>query len=276
MATSKYHVEQVPLVNVRVSGKNTRAVVEDDEIDDLAQSIAQKGLLQPVGVRADANGMYRLLWGERRYRAHKRLRRSTITCHVYPENGVPDEALMAVENLLRQNHTLAEECAWVRALQEQDNMSVEGISSLLNRSRSWVLARLSVQSMGEHLREPLLAGDISLRVVEEIARLGDEPTEKYILSQALQNRLSASGVKQLVRAHQASPHIEQAAEVGRQMAAGNIPVAPVLVSCTVCERRIPVQNMEVVYVCRDRIDCQQENERTSDARANDEGLNGNS
>ena len=262
MSASKYHVEQVPLVNIRITGKNTRAVVEDDEIDDLAQSIAQKGLLQPVGVRADADGMYRLLWGERRYRAHKRLRKSTITCHVYPENGVPDEALMAVENLLRQNHTLAEECAWTRALQEQDNMSVEQISALLNRSRSWVLARLSVQAMGEHLREPLLAGDVSLRVIEEIARLNDEPAEKYILSQALQNRLTASGVKQLVRAHQASPHIEQAAEVGRQMAAGNIPIAPVLVMCVSCERHIPVQNMQVVYICRDREDCQTQSDNS--------------
>jgi ParB family chromosome partitioning protein len=271
---AKYVVEQVPLINIRVTGKNTREVVEDDEIDDLAQSIAQKGLLQPVGVRADADGMYRLLWGERRYRAHKRLRKSTITCHVYPENGVPDEALMAVENLLRRNHTLAEECAWIRALQEQDNMSTEGISALLNRSRSWVLARISVQAMGEHLREPLLSGDVSLKVIEEIARLNDEPAEKYILSQALQNRMSASAVKQLVRLHKESPHIEQAAEVGRQMAAGNIPIAPVLVHCVVCARRIPIQNVEVVYVCRDREDCQRTTERSSAQEAIAVGGNG--
>jgi ParB-like chromosome segregation protein Spo0J len=217
--------------------------------------------------------MYRLLWGERRYRAHKRLRKSTITCHVYPENGVPDEALMAVENLLRQNHTLAEECAWIVVLQEQDNMSVEGIAALLNRSRSWVLQRLSVKAMGEHLRDPLLAGDVSLKVIEEIARLNDEPAEKYILSQALQGRLSASAVKQLVRLHKESPHIEQAAEIGRQMAAGNIPIAPVLVNCEVCDRRIPVQNMQVVYVCRDRDDCQNAlavvEERDTEAIGND-------
>lgn len=255
MRTHKYIVEEVRLEHIRITGKNTRTVVEDDEIDDLAQSIAQKGLLQPVGVRADEDGHYRLLWGERRYRAHKRLRKRTITCHVYPENDIPDESLMAVENLLRQNHTLAEEVAWVRGMIERDRLSVEGISSLLNRSRSWVLTRMSVDGMGEHLREPLLAGDISLGVVEEIARIGDESTERYVLARALQERLTRSAVKQVVRLHQESPAIQQAEEVGRQMAAGHIPIAPVLVSCTVCERRIPVQNMEVVYVCRDRLDC---------------------
>lgn len=256
MQSKKYLVEEVRLEHIRVSGKNTRAIVEDDDIDELAQSIAQKGLLQAVGVRAEQDGHYRLLWGERRYRAHQRLRKRTITCHVYPENGIPDEALMAVENLLRTNHTLAEEVAWVRALIKEDNMSVEGISSLLNRSRTWVLARMSVDGMGEHLREPLLAGDISLRVVEEIAKIGDEGSERYVLQRALQERLSASAVKQIVRIHRDNPAIAGAEEVGREMARGSIPIAPVLVSCEVCERRIPVQLMQVVYVCRDREDCQ--------------------
>jgi ParB/RepB/Spo0J family partition protein len=275
MRSQKYIVEEVRLEHIRISGKNTREVVEDDDIDDLAQSIAQKGLLQPVGVRAEEDGHYRLLWGERRFRAHQRLRRRQITCHVYPENGIPDEALMAVENLLRTNHTLAEEVKWVVALRDQEGMSVEAISGLLNRSRTWVLQRFSVLGMGEHLREPLLAGDVSLRVIEEIARAGDEGTEKYILQRTLQERLSASAVKQIVRLHLENPTIQQAAEVGREMARGNIPIAPVLVNCEVCERRIPVQNMQVVYVCRDRQECQQANELTSDARANDEGTNGN-
>jgi len=253
---STYRVQQIPLHDIRITGKNTRAVVEDDEITDLVQSIAQKGLLQPVGVRAEETGGYRLLWGERRYRAHQRLGESLITCHIYPDNDIPDEALMAVENLLRRNHTLAEEYAWCKALVDHDQMSVEQISSLLNRSRSWVLARLSVEGMGEHLREPLLAGDISLRVVEEIARLGDDASEKYVLSRALQERLSASAVKQIVRLHHDSPAIQDAAQVGREMAAGHLPIAPVLVNCEVCARRIPVQNMQVVYVCRDRDDCQ--------------------
>lgn len=254
--SSSYLVEEVRLEHIRVSGKNTRAVVEDDEINDLAQSIASKGLLQPVGVRAEQDGHYRLLWGERRYRAHQRLRKRTITCHVYPENGVPDEAVMAVENLLRQNHTLAEEVAWIRALNNEGEMSVDGMSALLNRSRSWVLARLAVDGMGEHLREPLLAGDLSLRVIEEIARVGDEPTERYILSRALQERLSASAVKQIVRLHQDNPTIQEAEEVGRQMAAGQIPIAPVLVFCEVCERRVPIQHLKVVYVCADRASCE--------------------
>lgn len=246
-----YRVELVELERVRISGKNTREIVEDDSIVELAADIAQKGLLQPVGLRAEDGGGFRLLWGERRYRAHIRLGRKVIEARVYPENGLCDEAIMASENLHRQQHTLAEESAWVAALIEGQKMSVEDASRLLNRSRSWIQQRMMIPNLPEYLREPLLDGSIKLAHVEEIGRLEDEGAKQYIVSQVVQGRLSRMATRQLVEVYRSNPALGPAEAVGEAVRRGDIPVAPVMLECQHCARRRPVAEFMLVRVCAD-------------------------
>lgn len=246
---SSYRVLDLPVQAVFASGKNVREIPEDDALVELSASIQRDGLLQCIGVRAQDDGRYRLVWGERRLRAHLRLRLTKISAHVYPDNGTPDEVLMALENLHRQQLTLREECAQVNALANGLKMSTDEIVTALNRSRSWVLQRLMVPNLPEDLRRPLLDGELKLGAVEQIALLENEALRNLCVNQAINGRMTVGQVKQLVHVHLNNPAIGEAQAWGDAVASGKVTIPTVLMTCESCGATREVTQFRLVRVC---------------------------
>ncbi|MBN1560452.1 ParB/RepB/Spo0J family partition protein [candidate division KSB1 bacterium] len=122
------------------------------EIKSLAESIQAVGLLHPLIVQPDIEeeGRYRIIAGERRYRALKRLKLKSAPCVVVcgKQNGNV-QVIGVVENHQRRDPTPLEEAAAVAALLDAD-MEMEAVARSLGRSRAWVARRSSLMNLSKH------------------------------------------------------------------------------------------------------------------------------
>jgi len=129
-----------------------RSIPKDDELKGLASSIRNVGLLYPIIVRRDDDqeGRYRIVAGERRWRAMRMLRLESAPCVVLSQNedGGQAEIVRVVENHQRRNLEPLEEAAAVRGLLDL-GLDPETVSRSLGRSRAWVARRASLTELTE-------------------------------------------------------------------------------------------------------------------------------
>ncbi len=142
-------LKQQPLVHLPVDKvipdpDQPRKSFDDESLLDLAQSIEENGLLQPIVVQPeDTNGNHRIIMGERRWRAHDYAGKESIPAIIRPESDSTVLALQIIENNQREDIAPLEEA---RALQRLVDVSgnKKAVAQALGRSASWLSKRLSL------------------------------------------------------------------------------------------------------------------------------------
>lgn len=188
-------VVQVPVAEVVPSPWQTRRQITDASVRELADSIEETGLLQPVVTRELEDGRHELLAGHRRHRAHQLLQAETIDAHVL--DGISDaqaREIVLVENAQRQDVTPLEEAELIRQLVE-GGRSAQEVAARLGKAPSYVHGRLRLAGLIEPLKKHLEAGEITLTLALRIARLED-PAQKSAarsVRQRVKDRASGFG-----------------------------------------------------------------------------------
>lgn len=239
----------IPMDLIRIEDQMLRHNPEDDGIIELAQDIAQKGLLQPIGVRLLDGGGYQLLWGGRRFAAHKRLNKATIWAHVWGDSEIPVKALALVENLQRVNLSLVEEVEAVNYLHNDEQKSPDQISSLLSKGRSWVMRRLAIPNLPPELRAPVLEGDVAVGVAEEIAIVPHDGFRKFLLSQAMALRWTIVQTRTACQTYIQAIEDGNTAETAKQIALEPHPPSAIFLTCAQCGGLKPEDALALIRVC---------------------------
>jgi len=169
-------VVRIPLGKIRLNLSNPRKQVDERELDELAESIRQHGLLQPILVRplsAEERARYRreyqIVIGSRRFHATEAAGLPAIDCYV---RGLsPDEAELAsfLDHAHHRTLTRGEEAEFLRHLRDHRRLKLREIAAILNKSISYVSRRLGVASHPE-LNEAIQAGRINQAAAQEILR----------------------------------------------------------------------------------------------------------
>lgn len=152
-------VEQLPVVSISGHLRNPRKHFDEDQLAQLADSIREHGILQPITV-ATSGPNYIVICGERRLRAARMAGLDEIPAIVRDDIG-PEQhhALQIVENLQRVNLSLGEIVAGVDALCRDH--SHDDVARMLGRSRSWVSRRHGIRNLNDKVRKAVRDGDIS-------------------------------------------------------------------------------------------------------------------
>jgi len=196
-------VVAIPLTEIRVNLSNPRRQIDERELEYLAESIRQHGLLQPILVRPlsaaerqRGRRRYQIVIGSRRFHAVERAGLREIDCYV---RGLsPDEAVVAsfLDHAHHRTLTPAEESEFLRYLRDQRKLRLREIAALLSKSIAYVSRRLGV-SENPQLDEAVLAGRINQAAAQEILRAPERwwPT---LIAQA--EGLTSDQVRALVNA----------------------------------------------------------------------------
>lgn len=149
----------IPLDLISRSPYQPRRDFDPAEMRQLAQSIDQQGLLQPIVVRKLRSGEYELVAGERRLRAHHLINADTIFCTI--KTMTDNEAHLAclVENLQRKDLNVIEEAESYQSLVDLGNTHEE-VSHIINKSRSQITNSLRLLKLPEEIREYLEKGQL--------------------------------------------------------------------------------------------------------------------
>ena len=173
-----------------------RTHFNDEALDELAASIAQRGVIQPVIVTSKGAGKYRLVAGERRWRAAQRARLHQIPAIVRDLEEREVLAIALIENLQREDLNPLEEARAYQKLAEDEGMTQAEIAVLVDKSRSHIANLQRLLALPNDVLELLAASKLSMGHAR--ALIGNEDASE-IASRAAKEGLSVREVEKLVR-----------------------------------------------------------------------------
>ncbi len=175
---------EVKLVDVEPNKDQPRKNFDKTAIEELAASIKEHGLLQPIVVKPLTNGTYRIIAGERRWRACRLagLEKVPVIVKDLGEQEVMEVAL--IENLQRQDLNPVEEALGYRALIDTHNLTQEEVASRVGKSRAAVANALRLLGLGERELEMLRLGTITAGQARTILAVEDKLTREKLADMA--------------------------------------------------------------------------------------------
>lgn len=185
-----------PVEELVPSKTNPRKYFDEAKLEELAESIRQLGVAQPLVVRKLAPGKYEIVAGERRWRAATRakLKMVPVMLRVLTDDQVLE--IQVVENLQRADVTPLEEAAGFRRMLDSGRYTADTLAEKLGKSRAYVFERLKLLKVCKAVRDDLEAGHISASVALEISRVPGEEAQEELLEMVDCDRLSVQEVKE--------------------------------------------------------------------------------
>ena len=154
---------QTLAIDVLRPGKyQPRTRMDPGSLDELAASIRNRGIMQPIMVRPLDGGDYEIIAGERRWRAAQIAGLGAVPCLV---REIPDEAALAmslIENIQRENLNPLEEAAGIQRLIDEFDMTHQQAADAVGRSRPAASNLLRLLQLAEPVQELLMAGDLDM------------------------------------------------------------------------------------------------------------------
>ena len=183
-------VREIEIARIRPNPNQPRIHFDEVALDELAESIAQRGVLQPILLRREGEDAFQIVAGERRWRAAQKARLHTIPAIVRDQI---DEAVTAelalIENVQREDLNALEEAEAYRQLINRYGHDQEDIGKLVHKSRSHVANLLRLLDLPVFVRNSLLQGDISMGHARAVAAAPDpELLTREIIAKGLSVR----------------------------------------------------------------------------------------
>lgn len=173
-----------------------RSHFDDNALDELAASIAQRGVIQPVIVRPARKGRYQLVAGERRWRAAQRARIHEIPAIVRELEERDVIALALIENLQREDLNPIEEARAYHRLAEDEGLTQAEIAEMVDKSRSHVANLQRLLALPDAVIALVENGELSMGHARALIGVDDA---EDIARQAISKELSVREVEKLVR-----------------------------------------------------------------------------
>jgi ParB family chromosome partitioning protein len=171
-----------------------RKTFNPETIQELAESIKQRGLLQPIVVQKNPEGNgYIIAAGERRFRAYQLLGEESIPAIL--ATGHPDE-LALIENIQREDLHPIDEALALQGLIERYGYTQEELAGVVGKSRVSVTELLSLTHLVPEVQEECRTSDISKSALVEIARVEDPAAQSKLLAQAKAGRLTVATARE--------------------------------------------------------------------------------
>jgi ParB family chromosome partitioning protein len=203
-------LRQVPIEAIRPSAFQPRRHFADAELDELAASIREKGILQPLLVRPAAaensETSFELIAGERRWRAAQRAGLHQVPVLVRPLGDVEVLEIALIENLQREDLSALEEAEAYTRLMREFGRSQTALAEAVGKSRSHVANTIRLLSLPKPVRQMLDTGALSPGHARALLALPDPaPAAQEVVSRGLNVRATEALVRRRVSRPAASP-----------------------------------------------------------------------
>jgi ParB family chromosome partitioning protein len=192
-------LEQAPVEAIEPNPRQPRQSFDEGGIEELAESVKQLGVLQPILVRRAASGRYELIAGERRLRAAKSAGLGHVPVIVIDtdERGSLERAL--VENIHRTDLDPIEEAAAFKQLMEEGGLTHEALAQKVGKNRVTITNALRLLDLPIDIQRYLVERTLSAAHGRVLLGLQDNPMQARLARRAAQEQLSVRETEELVR-----------------------------------------------------------------------------
>jgi len=188
-------ITEVELAKIDRNPEQPRKTVDQQALEELAASIKEVGLLQPIIVRKGEEGRYVIVAGERRHRAIELLEWSSMDAIVI--DGENADEISLIENLQRENLRPIEEAEAVDRLIKLHHYKQEDAAKILGKSRSSITELLGLLRLPDIIRDGSRLADIPKSTLLAIARIGDEAEQLAAFEAAKSGTVSVRVAKSI-------------------------------------------------------------------------------
>lgn len=191
-------IVEVPIEQIRPNPSQPRSRFDQDTIEELADSIRETGVLQPLIVRSESEGIYQLIAGERRWRAAGLAQKSVVPAIV---RDVTDEEAIAfalIENIQREALNVVDEADAYARLHDEFGLTHEEIGHMLGKARATISNALRLRELIPDVLAALRNGDIEMGHARAMLTL--EPHEQAkVASAVVQRQMSVRNTELLIQ-----------------------------------------------------------------------------
>jgi ParB family chromosome partitioning protein len=201
---------------------------EDERLDELAQSIRTNGVIQPIVVRKIEGG-YRIIAGERRWRAAQRAGLTRVPVVVKDVSGDDDARLLEmalIENIQREDLNPIDQAAAYARLGSDFSMTQEAIAAAVGKDRSSVANHLRLLKLPQEVRDEVAGGRLSMGHARALLGLPDQNGQREIAREVIARSLSVRETEAMVK------------RFGREREASRLPPPPADVHTRAAEEKL--------------------------------------
>jgi ParB family chromosome partitioning protein len=191
-------VSMIPLDQILPNRYQPRTTFGEAELEELAQSVKEHGVLQPIVVRRKGDGMYELIAGERRFRAAKISGMTAIPALVRNSNDEKALALALVENIQRQNLNPMEEAKAYSRLLGEFGLTQDLVSRSVGKDRSSIANIVRLLSLPKDVQQFIESGTISLGHAKVLAGLSTAEAQLQLAQKIVSEQLSVRQIEQMI------------------------------------------------------------------------------
>ena len=152
---------RAPIENLRPNPRNPRRLFSDDELDELAGSVRERGIIQPIVVRALQGDTFEIIAGERRWRAAQRAGLHDVPIAVVEANDAQALEFAIIENVQRTDLNPIEEASGYLALMDDFNRTQDDVAKIVGKSRPHIANTIRLLRLSEPVKQMVRSGKIS-------------------------------------------------------------------------------------------------------------------
>ena len=197
--SSEGDIKKVRMSLIEPNKKQPRRHFDEEKITALADSIKEHGLIQPIIITPSDNNMYKIVAGERRWRAAKKANLKEIPAVIrkYSEEQVAEISL--IENLQRENLNPIEEAIGYNLLMDEFNLTQELISQRVGKSRSAIANSLRLLSLEDEIQKMLILGTLTSGHARAILSLDDKELRIALSKRIIEDNLNVRQAEALAK-----------------------------------------------------------------------------
>ncbi|KZX83655.1 chromosome partitioning protein ParB, partial [Oleiphilus sp. HI0009] len=168
------HLREIPVELIQRGKYQPRRDMDQQALEELAESIRQQGIMQPIVVRPISESKFEIIAGERRWRASQIAGLDRVPTIV---RDVPDEAAVAmalIENIQRENLNAMEEAIALQRLQDEFDLTQQEVAEAIGKSRSTVTNLLRLMNLNDDVKLMLEHGDLEMGHGRALLALAEE------------------------------------------------------------------------------------------------------
>lgn len=202
VSQAKQSVEMMDIRKIEPDREQPRKEFDADKIAELADSIKQHGVLQPLLVqkcKAESGDYYKIIAGERRWRAAKQAGLTEIPVLVKDCTQEEVFAISLIENIQREDLNPMEEAQAYQRLMKEYNLTQEKIAEKLGKSRSGIANSLRLLKLAPEAQELLSHGELSTGHAKVLLGLEDEKKQAALAAKCVAEDLSVRQLEQLLK-----------------------------------------------------------------------------
>ena len=192
-------VREIPLTQIEVNPFQPRTEFSEEELQELADSIAKIGIIQPITVRTIEGGRFQIISGERRFRASKRAGLTSIPAYVREtdDQGMIEMAL--VENIQRSDLNAIEIALSFQRLLDECQLSQEELSPRVGKNRATISNYMRLLKLPAEIQLNIRSRALSMGHAKALLGLDDQELQMQLMRRILDEGLSVRKCEELVR-----------------------------------------------------------------------------